>query len=157
MNVMKKLLEGNKIPNISLPDKDGQLISLNSFLGKKLIIFFYPKDMTPGCTAEACNLRDNYSLLKKEGFEIIGISTDNEKSHTKFAEKYNLPFTLLADNKKEAVSEFGVWGEKKFLGKTYNGTFRTTFVVSEKGVILNRIEKVDTKNHTEQILKLICN
>lgn len=154
---MNKLIEGDKIPNISLPNKEGKLVSLHSFLGKKLIIFFYPKDMTPGCTAEACNLRDNYLLLKKEGFEIVGISTDNEKSHTKFAEKYNLPYTLLADNKKEAVSTFGVWGEKKFLGKTYNGTFRTTFVVNEKGVILNRIEKVNTKNHTEQILESIRN
>ncbi len=154
---MNKLIEGDKIPNISLPNKEGKLVSLHSFLGKKLIIFFYPKDMTPGCTAEACNLRNNYLLLKKEGFEIVGISNDNEKSHTKFAEKYNLPYTLLADNKKEAVSTFGVWGEKKFLEKTYNGTFRTTFVVNEKGIILNRIEKVNTKNHTEQILESIRN
>lgn len=154
---MKKLSAGDSIPDISLLSSNGNSVSLQSFRGKKLILFFYPKDMTPGCTAEACNLRDNYVILQSKGFEIIGISTDSVASHTKFADKYQLPYLLLSDVNKEAVNAFGVWGEKKFMGKTYNGTFRTTFIVDENGVILNRIEKVDTKNHTQQILKLISN
>ncbi|NUM50231.1 MAG: thioredoxin-dependent thiol peroxidase [Flavobacteriales bacterium] len=154
---MKKLSEGESIPSISLLNSNGKFVSLQSFRGKKIILFFYPKDMTPGCTTEACNLRDNYAVLQSKGFEIIGISTDNETSHTKFASKYQLPYFLLSDINKDAVNAFGVWGEKKFMGKTYHGTFRTTFIVDENGVILNRIDKVDTKNHSQQILKLISN
>lgn len=154
---MRKLSEGDTIPSISLLNPNGKSVSLQSFRGKKLILFFYPKDMTPGCTTEACNLRDNYAVLQGKGFEIIGISTDNETSHTKFASKYQLPYLLLSDINKEAVNAFGVWGEKKFMGKTHQDTFRTTFIVDENGVILNRIDKVDTKNHSQQILKLISN
>jgi peroxiredoxin Q/BCP len=144
---MTHLKEGDKIPNI----KD--ITSKMDLKGKKLILYFYPKDNTPGCTAEACNLRDNYENLKKQGFEVVGVSPDNEKSHEKFIEKFNLPFKLLADTDKTVLKEFGVWGEKKMYGKTYEGVNRTTFIVNDKGVIEKIFDKVDTKEHYDQIIK----
>src|SRR5690606_9804441 len=123
------LKPGDKAPAFSGIDQNGQKVSLKDYKGKKIILYFYPKDNTPGCTAQACNLRDNYELLQKKGFEIIGISIDNEKSHKKFEEKYNLPFTLIADVDKKIVNDYGVFGEKKFMGRQYMGTLRTTFVI----------------------------
>jgi peroxiredoxin Q/BCP len=123
--------------------------------GKKTILYFYPKDNTSGCTAEACNLRDNYELLKSKGFEIIGVSPDSEKSHKNFKEKHSLPFKLIADTEKEILQAYGVWGEKKMYGKTYMGVLRKTFIVSEKGIIEAIIDKVDTKEHTAQILEIM--
>jgi len=124
------------------------------YKNKKVILYFYPKDNTPGCTDEACNLRDNYEELKKQGFEVIGVSPDSEKSHEKFIEKHSLPFKLIADENKELMKKFGAWGEKKMYGKTYDGVLRTTFVISENNKIENIIEKVKTKDHTKQILDL---
>ncbi len=121
---------------------------------KKLILYFYPKDNTPGCTAEACNLRDNYELLQKEGYEVVGVSPDSEKSHENFKTKFSLPFPLIADTEKTVLQQFGVWGEKKNYGKTYMGVNRMTFIISSEGVIEHIIKKVETKTHTEQILKL---
>ena len=144
---MTHLKEGDKIPNMK------EITEKMDLSGKKLILYFYPKDNTPGCTAEACNLRDNYENLKKQGFEVIGISPDNEKSHEKFIEKFNLPFKLLADNDKTILKEFGVWGEKKMYGKTYEGVNRTTFIINDKGVIVKIFDKVDTKEHYDQIIK----
>jgi thioredoxin-dependent peroxiredoxin len=150
---MIKLKEGDKAPDFVAIDQTGKTISLKEFKGNKLILYFYPKDSTPGCTAEACNLRDNYQLLLKEGFKIIGISADNEKSHLKFIDKYSLPFPLIPDIDKKIIKAYNVWGEKNMMGKKYEGIFRTTFIVSEKGIIEKIFTKVDTKNHTEQILK----
>ena len=124
------------------------------YKNKKVILYFYPKDNTPGCTDEACNLRDNYEELKKQGFEVIGVSPDSEKSHEKFIEKHSLPFKLIADENKELMKKFGAWGEKKMYGKTYDGVLRTTFVIGENNKIENIIEKVKTKDHTKQILDL---
>lgn len=121
-------------------------------MGKKVILYFYPKDDTPGCTLEACNLRDNHTELIKRGFEVLGVSPDSEKSHTRFAGKYNLPFPLIADTEKQILKEFGAWGEKKMYGKTSEGVLRTTFVINEEGIIEKVFSKVDTKNHTKQIL-----
>lgn len=145
------LKPGDKAPAFSATDQHGKLISLDDFRNKKLVLYFYPKDDTPGCTAESCNLRDNYEKLQKEGYEIIGVSADSEKSHKKFAEKYNLPFPLLADTEKLIVKAYDVWGEKKFMGKTFEGIIRTTFVIS-KGKIDQVIKDVKTENHTDQIL-----
>jgi peroxiredoxin Q/BCP len=128
------------------------LISLSDFSDKKLIIFFYPKDNTPGCTAESCNLMENYSLLLEKGFEVVGVSADSEISHQKFISKYSLPFDLLADTSKTMINSYGVWGEKKFMGKIYDGIHRTTFIVSN-GKIENIFSKVKTKDHTQQILE----
>jgi peroxiredoxin Q/BCP len=130
-----------------------KIISPEIIRGKKLIMYFYPKDNTPGCTAEACNLRDNYDELKNHGFEVIGISPDSEKSHQKFTEKFDLPFQLIADTEKEILTQFGVWAEKSMYGKTYMGVLRKTFIINDEGVIEKIFEKVDTKNHTAQILK----
>ncbi len=130
-----------------------KIISPEIIRGKKLILYFYPKDNTPGCTAEACNLRDNYEELKNHGFEVIGISPDSEKSHQKFTEKFDLPFQLIADTEKEILTQFGVWAEKSMYGKTYMGVLRKTFIINDEGVIEKIFEKVDTKNHTAQILK----
>lgn len=129
-------------------------VSLKQYLGKKLIVFFYPKDNTPGCTAEACNLRDNYKILQKAGFELIGISVDDVKSHQKFIQKFDLPFPLIADTEQKIVNQFGVWVEKNMYGRKYMGTARKTFIIDEKGKIEHIIEKVDTKNHSQQILEL---
>jgi thioredoxin-dependent peroxiredoxin len=151
---MAHLKEGDKAPNFTSIDQNGKKVSLADFKGKKVVLYFYPKDDTPGCTAQACNLRDNYSVLKKKGFEVIGISTDSAKSHKKFEEKYGLPFTLVVDDDKKIVNEYGIFGEKKFMGKTYMGTNRTTFLINEKGIIEKIIDKPDTKNHSEQVLEL---
>jgi Peroxiredoxin len=147
------LAAGDKIPDISIPDQNGNPVSLTDFKGKKVVLYFYPKDQTPGCTAEACNLRDNYKALQKQGYEVIGVSTDSEKSHQKFIARENLPFTLLADTEKKLHEAFGTWVEKSMYGRKYMGTARVTFVIDEKGVIEEVISKVDTKDHTRQILK----
>lgn len=149
------LKAGDKAPVFTANDQSGNPVKLTDFKGKKVVLYFYPKDDTPGCTKEACNFRDNFNLLKKKGIEVIGISTDSVKSHGKFADKYELPFTLIADEDKAIVTAYGVWGEKKFMGKTYMGTSRTTFIIDEKGIIQHIITKVDTANSTEQVLELI--
>ncbi len=146
---------GDKAPDYLGIDSNGKEIHLSNYKGKKVVLYFYPKDSTPGCTAQACNLRDNYSALQKEGYEVIGVSTDSEQSHQRFTEKNNLPFTLIADTDKKLVQQFGVWGEKKNFGRTYMGTFRTTFIIDEEGVIERVItpKEVKTKEHAAQILK----
>lgn len=144
---------GDKAPAFSGIDQNEKKVSLKDLKGKKVILYFYPKDDTPGCTAESCNLRDNWSLLKKKGFEIVGVSADDAKSHKKFADKYNLNFILLADTDKKVIEAYGVWGEKSMYGKKYMGIIRTTFVINEKGKIEKIFDKVDTKNHSEQILE----
>ncbi len=149
---MTHLKAGDNAPQFNGLDQDGNPVSLNDYLGKKLVLYFYPKDDTPGCTAESCNLRDNYSALQNAGFEVLGVSTDPVKSHRKFVDKYSLPFRLLADTEKLVVEAFGVWGLKKFMGKEYMGISRTTFVIDEKGVIIKVIDKVETKSHSAQIL-----
>lgn len=151
---MATLKVGSKAPAFKGKDQDGNTISLADFKGKKLILFFYPKDNTPGCTAEACSLRDNYSLLQKNGFELLGISIDDEKSHQKFITKHSLPFPLLADSDKKVVEAYGLWIEKSMYGRKYMGTARTTFIIDEAGKISHIIEKVDTKDHAMQILNL---
>jgi peroxiredoxin Q/BCP len=149
---MTHLKVGDNAPQFNGLDQDGNPVSLNDYSGKKLVLYFYPKDDTPGCTAESCNLRDNYSALQNAGFEVLGVSTDPVKSHRKFVDKYSLPFRLLADTEKQVVEAFGVWGLKKFMGKEYMGISRTTFVIDEKGVIIKVIDKVETKSHSAQIL-----
>lgn len=149
---MTTLKPGDKAPDFKGKDENGKEIKLADFKGNKLVIYFYPKDSTPGCTSQACNLRDNYDVLLSKGYKVVGVSADSEKSHQKFIEKNNLPFPLIADTEKEILKAFGVWGPKKFMGKTYDGIHRTTFVIDEKGVIEEVIEKVDTKNHTTQII-----
>ncbi len=146
------LIIGHKAPDFKTKDQNGNDVSLSTLKGKKVILYFYPKDMTPGCTAEACNLRDNYKALQKAGYEILGVSTDSEKSHLKFIEKEKLPFQLLADIDKKLHQKYGTWVEKSMYGRTYMGTARVTYVIDETGIIKDIIEKVDTKNHTEQIL-----
>jgi thioredoxin-dependent peroxiredoxin len=143
---------GSKAPDFIAKDQDGKEVKLSSLKGKKVVLYFYPKDMTPGCTAEACNLRDNHKALQKAGYEIFGVSTDDEKSHRKFIEKEKLPFRLLADTDKSLHEKFGTWVEKSMYGRKYMGTARITFLIDEAGVISEIIDKVDTKNHTEQIL-----
>ena len=150
---MSELKEGMKAPVFEGFDQNGKKVSLSDFKGKKVIVYFYPKDDTPGCTAQACNLRDNYSDLIAQGFQVIGISTDSVKSHKKFEDKYTLPFPLIADEEKKIVDEYGVWGEKKFMGKNYTGTTRTTFLIDEDGNIKKIITKPDTKNQTQQVLE----
>ena len=145
---------GEKAPEFRAKDQNGAEVKVEDYAGKKLVLFFYPKDNTPGCTKEACNLRDNYELLKEKGFEILGVSIDGEKSHHKFIDKHELPFALLADTEKQVVEDYGVWGEKKMYGKTYMGTHRKTFIIDEKGDIEHVIEKVKTADHTQQILNL---
>ena len=147
-----KLKKSDKAPLFESKDQDGNTVKLSDYKGKKVILYFYPKDDTPGCTAEACNLRDNFSDLQKEGYEVLGVSIDSEKSHKKFIEKYQLPFTLLADTDKQIVEQYGVWVEKSMYGKKYMGTARVTFLIDQNGVIEDIIEKVDTKAHTAQIL-----
>lgn len=146
-----KLKEGDKAPDFKLKDQDGKTLSLKDYKGKKLAIYFYPKDDTPGCTAESCNLRDNYSVLKKKGYEVIGVSADNEKSHKKFATKFSLPYSLLADTEKEMVQNYGVWGEKTLFGRKYMGIIRTTFIIDENGKIEKIINDVETEDHTKQV------
>ena len=143
---------GDKMPTFSVADQNGNMVTDQQLLGKKTIIYFYPKDSTPGCTAEACNLRDNYERMLAEGYQVFGVSKDSIKSHQNFIAKYELPFTLLSDPSTEMLQAFGAWGEKKMCGKTSIGTLRKTFVFDETGVLTQVIEKVDTKNHAEQIL-----
>jgi peroxiredoxin Q/BCP len=144
--------EGSKAPTFNGVNEKSELVSLADFKGKKLVLYFYPKDSTPGCTAEACDLRDNYKLFQKQGYEILGVSPDSPKSHVKFIEKYDLPFSLLADEDHSIAEAFGAWGEKSMYGKKYMGILRSTFVINEKGYIEKVIEKVDTKAHTKQLL-----
>ena len=151
---MTQLKEGAKAPMFKGKDQDGKLVGLEDFIGKKVILYFYPKDDTPGCTAEACNLRDNNESLLKKGFVVIGVSPDSEKSHKNFAGKYSLPFPLIADESKKILNDYAVWGEKKMYGKSYFGVIRTTFIIDEKGVIEKVIDKVNTSSYTEQILDL---
>ena len=150
---MTSLNVGDKAPDFVALNEFGQSTSLSDFLGKKVILYFYPKDMTPGCTAESCNLGENYSLLQEKGFIVLGVSPDSSKSHQKFIDKYNLPFSLIADEDKAVIKAFGVWGPKKFMGKEYDGVHRTTFVIDEDGVIEKVFSKVKTKDHTNQILE----
>lgn len=149
---MTTLKIGDKAPQFSANDQDGKVHKLEDYKGKKLVVFFYPKASTPGCTAEACNLRDNWEKFKKEGYEILGVSADSPKRQQNFKEKYDLPFPLLADEDKEVINAFGVWGPKKFMGKEYDGIHRTTFVIDEEGKIFDVISKVKTKEHADQIL-----
>jgi len=149
---MAELKEGSKAPAFKGVDQNGQAISLADFKGKKVILYFYPKDETPGCTAQACNLRDNYKALLKKGYQVIGVSTDDVKSHKKFETKYELPFPLVSDADKTIVNKYNLWGEKKFMGRTYMGTSRTTFLIDEAGKIVKIINKPDTANHTEEVL-----
>ena len=146
------LTVGTKAPDFKTTDHDGKEFSLSALKGKKVVLYFYPRDMTPGCTAVACSLRDNYKALQKAGYEIFGVSTDNEKSHKKFIEKEKLPFRLLADTDKSVHAKYGTWVEKAMYGRKYMGTARVTYVINEDGVITEVIEKVDTKNHAGQIL-----
>jgi peroxiredoxin Q/BCP len=150
---MTTLTEGQKAPGFKAKDQNGNSVSLKDFLGKKVVLYFYPADDTPGCTIEACNLRDNYADLKKAGFVILGVSPDDTKSHKKFEEKYELPFTLLEDPGKKIINEYGVWGEKNMYGKKYMGLLRTTFLIDENGVIMKVFKKPKTKIHSEEILK----
>ena len=145
---------GSKAPEILGKDSNGNEIRLSDFSGKKLVLYFYPKDSTPGCTQEACNLRDNYSELRRQGYEVVGVSVDSEKSHQRFIEKNNLPFPLISDTDKQLVEQFGVWGEKKMAGRTYMGTFRTTFIINEQGIVERIIvpKEIKVKDHTAQIL-----
>ena len=147
------LQEGEKAPAFTGIDQDGNKISLNDFKGQKVVLFFYPEDDTPTCTVQACNLRDNYGLLIKNGFTVIGISPDDVKSHQKFREKFNLPFTLIADPDHKIIDKYGVWGQKKLYGREYMGLFRTTFVVNEKGIISKIFLRPRNKAHAEEIVK----
>ena len=150
---MTTLKEGDKAPDFKVINELGEEMTLADFSGKKLVLYFYPKDSTPGCTAESCNLRDHYAELKTKGFEVLGVSADNEASHQKFIKKHELPFHLLADTEKEVLYAYGVWGPKKFMGRTFDGIHRTTFVIDENGMIERIFTKVKTKEHTEQILE----
>lgn len=144
---------GKPAPAFTTNNQNGTAVSLNNFAGKKLVLYFYPKDDTPGCTAEACSLRDNYESLIAQGYAIVGVSPDDEKKHTKFIAKYNLPFDLLADTDNAIALAYGVWVEKSMYGRKYMGIARTTFVINENGILEEIIEKVDTKNHAQQLLK----
>lgn len=144
---------GDSAPDFSVNDQSGNPVKLSEFKGKKVVLYFYPKDNTPGCTAEACNLRDNYEALQKAGYVVLGVSTDSEKSHQKFIDKFELPFPLLADTEKEIHEKYGTWVEKSMYGRKYMGTARTTFLIDENGKIEEIIGKVKTKDHTAQILK----
>jgi peroxiredoxin Q/BCP len=150
---MANLTTGDLAPSFTSKDQNGQAISLAQFKGQKVVLYFYPKDDTPGCTKQACNLRDNYDALLKAGYQVLGISTDDEASHLKFIEKYNLPFSLIADTDRSINESYGVWKEKNMYGKKSWGTVRTTFVIDEEGKIADIIKRVKTEEHTAQILK----
>ncbi len=152
---MNNLKEGDKAPTFSAKDQNGKEVNLSDFLGKKLILFFYPKDNTPGCTAEACNFRDNYESLIADGFEVVGVSVDGESSHQRFALKHNLPFTLLVDQDKKIVEAYEVWIEKSMFGRKYMGTARKTFIINENGSIQHIIDKVKTKEASQQVRELV--
>ena len=149
---MPTLKAGDKAPNFTAKDQNGNTISLSDYIGKKLVLFFYPKASTPGCTVEACNLRDNHERFQSLGYDILGVSADSEKRQTNFRNKYKFPYPLLADEDKTVINAFEVWGPKKFMGRTYDGIHRTTFVIDEKGMIEQVITKVKTKIHSEQLL-----
>lgn len=149
---MSKLKIGDTAPAINSVDQNNENITLEQFKGKKVVLYFYPKDMTPGCTVQSCNLRDNYKVLLEKGYAVLGCSVDSPARHVKFIEKYDLPFSLISDEDKKVVEDYGVWGLKKFMGKEYMGINRTTFIINEKGEIEDIIEKVNTKDHTSQIL-----
>jgi peroxiredoxin Q/BCP len=151
---MKTLKAGDKVPNFTVNDQDGNAVSLSNYQGKKLIVFFYPAANTPGCTAEACNLRDNYSELQARGYELLGVSADTEKKQSNFRNKFEFPFPLLADSEKEVINAFGVWGPKKFMGREYDGIHRKTFLIDKSGVVERVIDKVKTKDHAAQILEV---
>ena len=153
MSKLKFLKVGDIAPHFECKDQNGNVINSNNFDGKKWVIYFYPKDQTPGCINQACNSRDNYTELLEQGIQIIGVSADSEKSHLNFIEKQQIPFPLLADESKEVIQAFGVWGTKKFMGKTYDGIHRTTFLINEKGIIVAIIDKPKTKAHVEEILE----
>jgi thioredoxin-dependent peroxiredoxin len=153
---MEQLKKGDTAPEFTFSIADDKKIELSQYKGKKVILYFYPKDDTPGCTAEACNLRDNYYELLKRGFQIIGVSADPAHSHKKFSDKYQLPFPLIADTEKTIIKSYHVWGEKTMYGKSYEGILRTTFIISEDGKIAHIIDKVDTKDHTRQILEILA-
>lgn len=150
---MTTLKQGDKAPAFKAKDQDGSLHQLKDYKGQKLALYFYPRDNTPTCTVQACNLRDNFEALKKAGITILGVSTDDEKSHKKFETKHQLPFPLLEDSAHKMVNDYGVWGPKKFMGKEFDGTHRTTFLIDENGKIAHVIEKVKSKEHAAQILK----
>lgn len=150
---MKEIRIGDPAPEFSAPDQDGNIVSLEQFKGKKLVLYFYPKDNTPGCTAEACDLRDNYEKFLQKGYAVLGVSADSQKSHQKFIKKYKLPFPLLADVNKKVLEAYNAWGEKKLYGRSYMGILRKTFIISEDGLIENIFEKVNTKEHTNQIFE----
>lgn len=152
---MTHLKVGDKAPEFEGVNQKEEIIKLSDFSGKKVILYFYPKDMTPGCTAQACNLGENYSILINRGIEVIGISADSVKRHQKFTEKYDLPFNLIADEDKEIIKTYGVWGLKKLYGREYEGIYRETFIIDEKGIIEKIILKVKTKTHTEQVLEVL--
>ena len=149
---MSKLNIGDKAPEINAVDQNGNQITLDQYKGKKVVLYFYPKDMTPGCTAQSCNLSDNYTLLQKNGYDVIGVSCDSIKRHQKFIEKHSLPFNLVSDEDQKVVKDYGVWQLKKFMGREYMGIVRTTFLIDENGMIEDIIEKVNTKEHITQIL-----
>jgi peroxiredoxin Q/BCP len=150
---MANLKTGDRAPDFSGNDQNGNIVRLSDYKGKKLVLYFYPKDNTSGCTAEACSLRDSYQALQARGYAILGVSPDSEKSHTNFIRKYDLPFPLIADTDKNIAQTYGVWAEKKLYGKTYMGIIRTTYKINENGVIEDIITKVRTKDHGEQILE----
>lgn len=150
---MKTLKIGDTVPEFSAKDQDGNTIHLSDYKGKKLIVFFYPKASTPGCTVEACNLRDNYAELQAQGYELLGVSADSEKRQTNFRNKYEFPFPLLADEDHTVINTFGVWGEKKFMGKVYDGIHRKTFIIDKNGMVSKVIDKVKTKDHAAQLLE----
>ena len=149
---MISLQEGDKAPAFRSKDQDGKPVSLSDYKGKKVALYFYPEDDTPTCTVEACNLRDNYSLLKKEGIVVLGVSPDDEKKHKKFEQKFSLPFTLVTDPDKKIIDKYGVWGEKNLYGRKYMGLHRTTFLIDEKGIIRKIFKKPRSKMHSEEIL-----
>ncbi len=149
---MSKLKTGDKAPPIDSIDQNGDPITLEQFKGTKVVLYFYPKDMTPGCTVQSCNLRDNYEALIDKGYIVLGCSADSPARHLKFIEKHDLPFSLISDESRQVLNDYGVWGPKKFMGREYDGISRTTFIIDKKGIIEDIIEKVNTKEHTSQIL-----
>ncbi|GAA3641326.1 thioredoxin-dependent thiol peroxidase [Flavivirga jejuensis] len=150
---MKTLKQGDVVPNFSTNDEQGNTITLSDYKGEKLIVFFYPRANTPGCTVEACNLRDNYEILKAEGYKLLGVSADTERKQLNFKKKFDFPFPLLADVDKTVIDAFGVWGPKKFMGREFDGIHRKTFIINEKGIVERVIDKVKTKDHAAQILE----
>ena len=152
---MKRIEEGEKAPEFVAKDQRGETVKLSDYKGKKVVLYFYPKDNTPTCTTEACNLRDNYQLLQQKGIEVVGVSADSARKHQNFIKKYDLPFTLLADEDHEVINAYGVWGEKTFMGRTFDGIHRVTYVIDEEGKVIKRFDKVASKRHSEEILEAL--